>query len=489
MIAGTIEGHRLVFNRLLLGVVVGGAVVAGLGGCTTPGTSPGTRPAERPNILLLSVDTLRFDHIGANGYSVTPSVTPWIDSLAAGGVTFAQTASSAPETAPGVATLVTGLYQDRHGVMYNRAELTQENQTLAERMRIAGYQTAAFIGNANVDGGHGFGQGFDRVEVISPGPDTFPSTDDKLASAFGGYLRDREAKGNWFAWVHLMDPHGPYNSASAWWSADLQYASPSTVPERVLPVSESNFGLGVIPLYQKLPGTTGLADYVQRYDGELRFTDSQIGVVLAMLSKAGQLENTVVVLVADHGESLVEHDEFFQHGWFVYDTTVRIPFLISWPGRTLAGARVDAAACGVDVVPTILDLAGVEASAEEFDGKSLACALSEGDRCGLATASVRGSVPSLREKGCFSIGPRANHPFSLRGSQYKMIVTPVGAPRDPRAPKGQRTNDPERVELYDHVSDPGETQDLASKRPDLVGAMEQDIARMRARVRSHGWRW
>ncbi len=440
----------------------------------------GCAKADRPNVLLVSIDTLRRDHVGAYGYAAAPSPTPTLDALAKKSLVFENAVTSAPETAPALASIVTGVYQDRHGVLFNKEKLGPDNRTLAERLKEAGYSTTAFIGNWLADEKHGFAQGFDRFEVVNGGPGQI---DEKLVSLFGDFLGTPSAKGPWLAWVHMMEPHGPYDSAPASWSADIDYSAAAPLnPDRVVPVSPTNFGLGVIPLYQRIEGLTRLSEYVRRYDGDVKLTDSHLGSILSMLAKAGQQDRTVVLVVADHGESLTEHNELLQHGWFVYDPTIRIPLVVSWPARFQA-ARVRNQVCAVDILPSLLDLAGVEADGADFDGRSFVSAL-----------GVRPSVSAmpdstLRDAGCYSIGPRANHVFSLRSDTRKLIVTPDGTPRDPRAPKGTTTNQPERLELYDIVADPGEMTDLSERYTRSLEDLQSPLAAMRSRFRAHGWRW
>lgn len=448
-------------------------------------------PAARggpPNVLLLSIDTLRRDHLGVYGYAASPSPSPWIDRLAAGGVAYDQAVTSAPETAPALATLVTGVYQDRHGLLYNRASLADENRTLAERLKEAGYTTAGFVGNWLVDAKHGFAQGFDRFEVVQSGTAPSETTDDKLVALAGEFLRSAPGR-PWMMWVHMMDPHGPYRSASPWWSNGFDYAGAPLARDGEFPASDSNFGLGVIPRYQQLEGAGRLSDYRRRYDGEIRYTDSQVGALLALLAETGQADDTIVVVTADHGESLVEHDELLQHGWFVYDTTVRVPLVVSWPAglaASLRGTREAAEVCIVDVVPGILELAGVAADGDEFDGRPFVRP-EAGGAPRVSPMSARGAA--MRDAGCFVLGPRANRLLALRTPRHKLVVTPAGKPRDPRAPKGTVSDEPERVELYDLVADPGETTDLATRRPDLVEELQQPLSMLRARFRARGWRW
>ena len=227
---------------------------------------------------------------------------------------------------------------------------------------------------------------------------------------------------------------------------------------------------------------------VRRYDGELRFTDSQIGALLGMLAASGVAEDTVVVVTADHGESLVEHDELLQHGWFVYEPTTRVPLVLAWPGRMAGGIVLGDELCSVDLAPTLLDIAGVKGEGGDFDGRSFAPSLGAGVSTGAVTAAPE-SVASLRDAGCFSIGPRANHPFALRSAAHRLILTPAGTSRDPRAAKGEGTDAPETIEVYDLASDPAESVNVAESRRDILDEMQPSLARLRSRFRANGWRW
>ncbi|HYB98076.1 MAG TPA: sulfatase-like hydrolase/transferase [Candidatus Limnocylindrales bacterium] len=478
------RGLRWTLRRAfgMLGSLAAAAVLMTQGGCNGAPQGRPHAPEEPPNILFLSIDTLRADHMGMYGYD-NPT-TPWMDDLAARGTVVEHAIASAPETAPAVATLLTGVYQDRHAVAFNRANLPDKATTIAEILAGRGYSTAAFIANRIVDDAHGFGQGFERFEVAAIEPPATVSTDDRVVALALGHLRTAARDRPWFLWVHLLDPHGPYNSAQAWWSKDFQYPARLFGEDPELEFSDSNFGLGVIPRYQVLEGQRRLSYYVRRYDGDIRFTDHQVGALLGGIERSGH-RDTLVVLTADHGESLTEHQELLQHGWFLYDSTVRVPLVFTWPGQIPAGARIRTQACTVDIVPTLLDLIGVDPQPHDFDGTSLAGELRGGD-------APAGSLT----RDCFAIGPRPNHPFALRSGGLKMIVTPAGAPSDPRRAKERidsgrpPTEDtPERRELYDLAADPGETRNIVDQRRDDAADLAQRIAAMRARFRSRGWRW
>ncbi len=221
---------------------------------------------------------------------------------------------------------------------------------------------------------------------------------------------------------------------------------------------------------------------MRRYDGEIRWTDSQIGRVVGALRDGGELARTLVVLTADHGESLSEHDEYFQHGWFLYDTTLHVPLVIAWPAALGRGVTIDEQVSSVDLVPTLIELLALTPettdAAAELHGRSVAHALiGEGD----------GAIES---RPAFSVGPRENHPFSVRADGWKLIDTPAGRPSVP-APHPPLTgyDAPEKIELYDLAADPGETQNVAERHPERLEALAAVLSRFHETFRMSGMRW
>jgi arylsulfatase A-like enzyme/Tfp pilus assembly protein PilF len=290
----------------------------------------GPRSVEPVDLLVITLDTTRADRIGAYGYAAAR--TPVIDRLAANGVRFEHAFAPNPTTLPSHTSLFTGLYPPSHGVRANgRYTLEGTHATLAESLAAAGYRTAAFIGAFPLDSRFGLDQGFGTYDdAVNPRTKTegrgtaersaAQVTDSALAWLRGGSTVDDPV----FLWVHYFDPHSPY-----------------APPE---------------PL--------------QGYDGEITLVDTQIGRLLGAIEKTRGLDRTLIVLTADHGESLGDHGEK-THGVFVYDATLRVPLVLTHP--TLVGRpRVvdDAVVSLIDVVPTVLELLGVEIPAE-VDGRHL----------------------------------------------------------------------------------------------------------------------
>ena len=288
-----------------------------------------------PNVFLITIDTLRADHVHCFGYDKIQ--TPALDALAVDGVRFAEAFTPSPITNTSHTSILTGLLPSSHGVTDFAVPLAADHSTWAELLKGKGYHTAAFIGAVILDAkslAPGLDRGFDFY-------DNFPEhTDSK--SRWGRVERrgmevvqhaeswlTKHPAGPKFAWVHLYDPHDPY--------------------EPPAPYSET---------------------YKDRlYDGEIAYADSALGNFIQYLKKSGSYENSLIIVVGDHGEGLGEHREE-THGIFLYDSTTHVPLLVKLPRGKDAGKVVNAQVRTLDILPTALDVAGVPAP-ENLDGRSL----------------------------------------------------------------------------------------------------------------------
>ncbi|MBI3244884.1 MAG: tetratricopeptide repeat protein [Deltaproteobacteria bacterium] len=286
-----------------------------------------------PNVVVFTLDTTRADHLGAYGY---PDIqTPTIDGLAKAGVLFRRAITAAPITLPSHSSIMTGLYPPAHGVRDNGTfALAPEVTTLAEVLHTDGYATGAFVGAAVLEGRYGLAQGFDVYnEDFSQGRrrPLFMYAERPCGQVVSAALAWMEQKKSspFFAWLHFYDPHAGYDPPEPWATQ-----------------------------YDKRP-----------YDGEIAYADHCIGTVMEALRNWGVENDTVVVITADHGESLGEHGEK-THGLFIYDATVHVPLIFHAPGRLPAARSVDAVVSTVDIFPTLLTLLGKSLPAA-VDGKSL----------------------------------------------------------------------------------------------------------------------
>ena len=319
------------------------AVVAlrrdGDGSSSAPALSVCSGRAAGFNVLLVTLDTVRQDHLGCYGYD--QAETPTFDALARGGIQYDHAITSAPVTLPSHTTILTGLYPPNHGVRDNgRFALAAEHRTLAETLQDRGYQTAAFVGCFVLDARFGLAQGFDVYDFAVTGEGFRPAMTDfnerpanAVTDAAVRWLRQRQVAGEsgpFFMWTHYFDPHLPYSS----------------------------------PL-QRQPR---FAD--RPYDAEIAFADLQFKRLLEEFDRQGLRDRTLIVLAADHGEALGEHGER-THGLQLYDCTVRVPLILSCPSLFDGPCRVTDRVVGlVDVRPTIEDLLGIS-PLSPGDGRSL----------------------------------------------------------------------------------------------------------------------
>ncbi len=292
-------------------------------------------PRPSPNVLLVSIDTLRADHLGCYG---AKAKTPTIDGLAADGVLFERAVSHVPLTLPSHASLLTGIYPIAHGIRDNGAfRLAPVHRTLASLFHDRGYRTGAFVGSFPLDSRFGLDQGFDVYDDVN-GEGAFYDIKiaerpaDEVLKPAAAWI-EKTAGDPYFAFVHLYDPHSPYEP-------------PPPFAER----------FGSDP-----------------YTGEIAYVDDALGRFLSRLRASGRMDNTVVVITSDHGEGLGEHGEK-THGMFAYDSTLHVPLIFHWKDSLPRGLRVSARVRLIDVAPTLAMLAGLPAF-PGFQGEPLLEAL------------------------------------------------------------------------------------------------------------------
>ncbi len=373
------------------------------------------RHVEKPNVVLITLDTTRADHLGC--YGNANARTPAIDALAGRGVLFSQAATPVPLTLPAHSSIMTGLYPTFHGVRLNgNSALGQDHTMLAEALSGQGYETAAFIAAFVLDGRWGLNQGFRLYD------DQFDLKKFKHLDLAGVQRRGDEvmdAALNWldghkdrpfFTWIHLYDAHSPYEP-----------------PEPLL----SEF---------RARGLPGL------YDGEIAFADQQVGRFASWLQNSGLDQKTIVVIAGDHGESLGGHGEG-THGYFVYDSVLHVPLIVTTPFEDLHGVRVDSQVSLVDIFPTVFALAGIPASTR-VHGRSLLPLMYRRADPQQVYAYGESMAPNLQ------YGWSALH--SLRSSRYKFISAP-------------------RPELYDLTNDPEESTNIADREQMIARDMSREL--------------
>ncbi|MDX1631559.1 MAG: sulfatase, partial [Thermoanaerobaculia bacterium] len=324
---------------------------------------------DRPNVFIYLIDTLRADHLGCYGYP--RPISPEIDSFAGNAVLFRRAVAPSSWTRSSVASLLTGVHPRSHGAIGRDDALPEEARTLAELLQDAGYRTTAFITNGNVGARAGFAQGFDEFRHLEEeDTERIHRFSDELNEAFFDWLdSEPETSEPLFAYVHATDPHGPYTPPEPFRS---RFASRVRDPQVGLmePLQELTRG-------ERVPTDSLRRDLLALYDAEIAFNDAQFGAFLDGLEARGLDRSSVVVLVSDHGEEFYDHG-WWQHGKTLYREQIWVPLVVKLPREGAGGSVVEPVVGLVDVVPTLLELAGVDPP-PLVQGESLLPLLSGGD--------------------------------------------------------------------------------------------------------------
>jgi len=337
-----------------------------LAGIPLAALSSGCR-ATPPNVVLITVDTLRADHLHCYGF---PSQTsPSIDALAARSIVFERAIAASGCTGPSHASIMTSKYPRHHSMGYSNGQRRLSAvQTIAQILRAAGYATATFVSNDVLARRSGFDQGFDVYNDELPQAElNRPSVHERIAEqttqAALAWLLTVGSR-TFFLWVHYQDPHGPYTPPPPY--RDKFHFPSEGQPE--LNVLSDESGFGGIPHYQGLEGLRRAGEYESRYAGEIAYTDHWIGELLANVEAASGRRPLVILLTADHGESLGEDNFYFAHGHSTAPDLSHVPFILRVPGHP--GERRRELVSHVDVMPTLLEAAGLPVP-QEVDGIAL----------------------------------------------------------------------------------------------------------------------
>lgn len=435
-----------VVARLLQGTLAVLTVVAlpACGDGASPASEGGAGgAAAKRSILLISMDTTRYDHLHCYGYPI--AITPNIDALAARGMRFAEAYAPMPQTLPSHVSLLTGLWPRQHHTLENVYTVPDDVNTVAEKLDDQGYRTGAFIGALALHSLSHVNQGFQTwdqpdgrwLEDIMH-PSQRPASE--VVDAALKWADGLDGEQPFLMFTHFYDPHGPFEA-----------------PARCL--REVPFG-DVLSLvrqrraqheFDPVPDSvtdTALAQFWQGYAAEIHYTDEQIGRLLAGLDERGLLEDTVVVLVGDHGEGLYEHG-VKGHGLEVWQELQRVPLIMALPDGRFAGRVVDGRVTLVDVLPSMLHAAlGVEGVTDDPDtGRDLLRVLEEGR-----------DVPAMP---IFVERPHYSRERIREGRQYGEQVAVIdGDYKLLRMPDGS-------VELFDLRADEAEQHDVGAQHPEV----------------------
>lgn len=420
-------------------VAVVASVLAALAACVR--SSP-AEPAPR-NLVLVTVDTLRADHLGFAGYPRDTS--PNLDRLAAQGVWFPRFYSHSATTGAGHASIFTSLPPRAHGVTANSQPFPDDKPSLMRALAERGWFTAGFVSSVVVSRKSKLQKHFDHFDdeltTKEANRDTRYERPAAQTVAAAVAMLDARPQGRpFFFWIHLIDPHGPYAAPVEpdRYVGDAHYGKIG----KQLPIGDTDWEHYEIPRYQAIDGRTDADFYVARYDAEIRYADAALGTLFAELAKRSLDRDTLIAVTADHGETLAEpgHQRYFSHGAIAYEETVRVPLVVREPAgeRRLASVDRERPISSLDLAPTLLALLDVPVPAS-FRGRNLLA----------AKLDPQAPMFSLGGYGTDNLEKNIGTQFSVRKGDFRYVVN---------------TKDGSE-ELYDHRSDPGETRNLIGEPP------------------------
>jgi arylsulfatase A-like enzyme len=407
---------------------------------------------DRPNLLFVSLDTLRADHLGSYGYHRPTS--PFLDAWADGSSVFTDVVAVAPYTLPTHVTMLTGLMPLRHGTVKDHQRLdTRQVAYLPEILAADGYATAAFTGGGLVSDEFGFASGFDRYDMIDPIAGTFgfghEQADDgntmPVLDGISAWIESR-AQERWFVFMHSYVVHEYVAPAR---DQVLFDTHPELPPDRdtVLYFKRRDW-------LEQEPTRGEIEHLTNRYDGTIHFADRALASLLGGLERQGLLENTVVVITSDHGEEFWEHGSL-GHSITLHREQLQVPLIIRAPGGV--GRRIDRPVSQADLTPTLLDLLDLP-PLRDADGTSRA-------------AWIRGGPTTGPPTPLYSrIDTRGSRRTALRVESFKIIRGDAAGGLAPSGPAAWR--------LYDLSNDPAETSDIA-------GQLVERLAELRARLEAY----
>jgi arylsulfatase A-like enzyme len=428
------------------------------------------------NVILISLDTLRADHLGCYGYPAPTS--PNLDKLAADGVRFKHDASSSSWTLPSHMSLLTSRTPAHHGVLHENRGFDPSIVTLADVLREGGYVTGAFTAGGYVGSRFGFSKGFDfYFEGGMSGEN--PRAAEILSRKVTAWL-GRNADKKFFLFLHTYQPHDPYSSPAPWGQALLPPGS------RFTSLDFRAF-LGPGGDFKRL-NDRDKANVVGLYDGDIRCADEAfIGPLVRLLRSLGLYDRTLIVVTSDHGEEFFDHGSWL-HGQSLYEEMIHVPLIFKMPGSRPRGLKVAARVQAPDVMPTILDVLGVPAPGGPLDGRSLLPLLKNktlAPRDFISETYGRDEFPSPLKGAdpCLNQAAVTSGPYKLIYSVNDNLHAHFFSP----PPRSRPTIE---IELYDLDRDPGEERNLAAEHPDVVrrllGRLEAYFAALPARERRPG---
>ena len=424
---------------------------------------------KQMNVLLITIDTLRADHLGCYGYKEIK--TPILDGLAERGTIFTQHICQQPITTASHASLLTSTYPVSNGVQSNNIPLDATIIRLPEILSQYGYATGAFVSGYPLQAyASALDQGFqhydDKFFIVDYLPGQLPKWFMQLTvmGIVEKYLQlrgfmiiiqrrgdqtneaalkwlDRIEKEKFFLWVHYYDPHTPYDPPAPFNTLyDPNYQGK---------IDGSMKTLSKIWDKKITLSSDDIRHLIALYDGEISFVDQEIGVLIKKLEQMGIMDHTIIIVTADHGESLWEHDYHFKHGDFLYEGSIRIPLIIFTPGETTVQKVIDFPTENIDIVPTLLEILMIP-QPQSMQGESL-LGLMKGEKNHKKTIAFSQCIGKKRESDRFEA-----HKYSIRTVGWKFI-----------------RNEGEEDEIYNIKQDPEELYNLITSQPQIKEALKR----------------
>jgi arylsulfatase A-like enzyme len=421
--------------------------------CLLPAIFLDCKPEDtRPQLLLLvTVDTLRADRLGAYGSEM--GLTPNLDTLAGDSVVFTAAFAAAPFTLPSLSALMTGRHPEELGIFRNESVLPASIPTLASELERRGWKTRAVVSNFILRDSSGMASGFEtyddefpQVENVRNWPERVaPDTTDAALRLLDDCAPGEDS--HCFLWVHYQDPHGPYTPPEALHTAELAREDGRADSERLLPLSTDHTGIGAIPNYQVIDDRRDVGFYRAGYHAEIRYLDGEIGRLREAIEERGLGNRTLIAFTADHGEGLGEDDYWFAHGEYLNDSQLHVPLMFRVAGRR--PERRDDVASLTDVFHTLLTASSDVPLEFETTGRDL-----------LAPNADR--TPSRAYFA--SLGASRQLRYGLIDGEYRLVISERDGIGD--ALLTRRAND----------------VDLTAAAPQITKTMRRRLNRIRARM-------
>lgn len=435
--------------------------------CTSNKTPGFTGSLENRNVIVIVIDALRYDHLGCYGYK--RGTSPFINSLAEKSIVFDRAYSNSSFTRESVAALLTGLLPSRNGCTGWSSNPPESVKKMGQLFHEAGYRTG-FFSNSSVIKSPQFSQGFEKVwysekwGISGNGP--------VLSRRAGDFVKEcAKTGGKFMIYLHYLDPHGPYHPPRGHYlkitgkKRKDNPAMPKVVKGKVSLYKQVRKNLTHMTSNGFGPGEARFEDMVTRYDAEISLVDESIKQLYRTLEENHLLDNTVVLITSDHGEEFLEHG-FVEHAWTLYDESIRVPLILSAPGKTRPGRIADPVSI-VDILPTLLKLGKIPTDRTDFDGSALFTVNKNGQANFIPPAKPVVSELLIQHRNLVRVVIKDNWKYMSAikwltpAERSKALINAKEFERD-RSRHLDTWGPPVREELYDMSTDPGELTNLVT---------------------------